>query len=95
MIIAGGDIDEAEDIKQAFSLLNMNSNNETIKFFKILDVIFIYDQLLSKTIIVKSIAKNVSNELEEDIGQFFQTEFSFKTNINILLVFSIKTCSRY
>jgi hypothetical protein len=29
LIIAGGDIDEAEDIKQAFSLLNMNSNNET------------------------------------------------------------------
>ncbi|CAF1500663.1 unnamed protein product [Rotaria sordida] len=34
----------------------------------ILDVIFIYDQLLSKTIIVKSVAKNVSDQVEEDIA---------------------------
>ncbi|CAF3839731.1 unnamed protein product [Rotaria sordida] len=46
----------------------MNFNNETIKFFKSLDVIFIYDQLLSKTIIVKSVAKNVSDQVEEDIA---------------------------
>jgi hypothetical protein len=55
--------------------------------------VFMYYQLLSRTIILKSIEKDVSAVVEEEIGQFFQNESNFKTNINILLVFSVETCS--
>jgi hypothetical protein len=71
LLIAGGDIDQSEDIKRAFSLLNLHCNNETIRLFKSPDVLFIYYQLLSRTIILKSVEKDVSEKTEEAIGQFF------------------------
>ncbi len=60
------------------------SNNQTIKLFQSLDALYIYYQLLSsRTIILKSIIKNISDEEEEDIGSFLHNEFSCKININI------------
>jgi hypothetical protein len=68
LIIAGGDIHEFETIKRTFSLLNLNRNNETIKLLRNPEILYIYEQLLYRTIIFKSIIKNLSDDAEEKIG---------------------------
>lgn len=68
LIVGGGDIIQADSIKQSISLLNMPSNPDLIKIFRSPDVHYLYHQLLSRTIVLKSVTRMINDEDEEKLG---------------------------
>ncbi len=64
LIVGGGDIEESVRVKEAFSLLNSNQNHEIMKSFLSQDVSYLYENLLLRTVILRSITKGM-DEVEE------------------------------
>jgi hypothetical protein len=68
LIVGGGDIMQADSIKQSISLLNMPSNLDLIKIFQPPDVHYLYHQLLSRTIVLKSVTRMINDADEDNKG---------------------------
>ncbi len=66
LIVGEGDIIQADSIKQSISLLNMPSNPDLIKIFRSPDVHYLYHQLLSRTIVIKSVTRMINDADEEN-----------------------------
>ena len=66
LIVGGGNIVQADMIKQSISLLNMPINPDLPKIFRSPDVYFLYHQLLSRTIVLKSVTRMINDEGEEE-----------------------------
>ena len=69
LIIGGGDVNEALLIKNAFSLLNSNNADTLIEYFNDAEISYLYEQLMHRTIILKSVFRILS-EREEARGKF-------------------------
>ncbi len=68
LIVGGGDVEQADRIKQSLSLLNLNRNDETIKLFLSADVLYLYENFLFRTTILQLITKNIDDDEEEAAG---------------------------
>ena len=65
LIVGDGDVVEANLIQQSISLLNMPNNPDLIEIFRSPDVHYLYHQLSSRTIVLKSVAKMIDdNDVE-------------------------------
>lgn len=69
LIIAGGDVYENYLIKNAFTSLNEPSNNDITQLKVDSETLYLYQQLLNRTIILKSVSRNLPDH-EDSIVKF-------------------------
>jgi hypothetical protein len=65
LIIAGGDVYESYLIKTAFSSLNEPNKNDITQLNFDSDTLYLYQQLLNKTIILKSVSRNLPAQVNK------------------------------
>jgi hypothetical protein len=70
LLVGGGDANEAQLVKSAFQLLNLQENNLNKTLSENNDAGFLYGQLINNVIIINSVVKDLSNS-GQATGKFF------------------------